>query len=101
MTISFFDAHALAVKYLLENIPPPVNDSYTIIDSEVKEGDSGWYFPFQSARFVETQDFEFSLVGNWPILVSKSGEVMGPTRPKEALTKIELRQNPRDTKSTG
>jgi len=72
----------IALDYIEKNIVPPEGDQYLIVDSAVKEVDIGWFFPFQTNRFIETNDIEYSVVGNWPILVTRNGIVHGPTRPE-------------------
>ncbi|MHA6848781.1 YrhB domain-containing protein [Ralstonia syzygii] len=47
----------------------------------VKEGVDSWNFPHQSAEFIKTGDFKKSLVGNWPIFVSRDGQRVDPRRP--------------------
>ncbi|WP_082721491.1 YrhB domain-containing protein [Burkholderia latens] len=45
-----------------------------VVDEYTQEFDVGWVFYYQSARFLETGEFGFSLVGNAPIFVSRVGE---------------------------
>ncbi len=59
---------------------------YAIVTSKVKEEADGWYFPYQSEEFLRTGNFERSLVGNWPIFVSRDGRFVGPRRPGMPLT---------------
>jgi len=44
-----------------------------VVDKYTQEFDVGWVFYYQSARFLETGEFDFSLVGNSPIFVSRVG----------------------------
>lgn len=74
-------ARDLAQQYIESNIPPPEGDAYEIVDSAIKETEDGWYFPYQTARYLKTRELNYSVVGNWPIFVKKSGEVYGPKRP--------------------
>jgi hypothetical protein len=53
----------------------------SIVESHVREDVDGWYFPYQAKEFLETGDFNKSLVGNWPIFVSRDGRHVGPRRP--------------------
>jgi hypothetical protein len=76
------DAKALAERYIQEQVGAPDGDRYVIVDAAIREVALGWYFPYQTARFVETRNIEFSVVGNWPIFVTKQGEVLGPRRPE-------------------
>ncbi|WP_283150481.1 YrhB domain-containing protein [Silvimonas soli] len=75
------EARSLAEKYISDNIEPPDNDKYLIIDAGIKEVDDGWYFPYQTARFIQTRDIQYSVLGNWPVFVSKLGACLGPRRP--------------------
>jgi hypothetical protein len=52
-----------------------------IVRAKIKEEVDGWYFPYQSEEFLTTGDFNKSLVGNWPIFVSRDGRYVGPRRP--------------------
>lgn len=54
---------------------------YDLVFSGVREEPDGWYFPYQSSEFIRTGDFSKSLVGNWPIFVSRDGRRVGPWRP--------------------
>lgn len=81
MSIEMRDALVLAERYLKEHVSPPPGDVYVIVDAATRESDEGWFFPYQTARFVSTGDIDYSVVGNWPILVTRSGEVKGPQRP--------------------
>ncbi|VWD00086.1 YrhB domain-containing protein [Burkholderia contaminans] len=42
-----------------------------VVDEYTQEFDVGWVFFYQSARFLETGEFGFSLVGNAPFFVSR------------------------------
>ncbi|WP_443083358.1 YrhB domain-containing protein [Variovorax sp. IB41] len=53
-----------------------------MIESLTKEDLDGWYFPYQSKSFIESGDFNQSLVGNWPVFVDRSGGNVGPRRRK-------------------
>ncbi|WP_043301305.1 YrhB domain-containing protein [Burkholderia paludis] len=44
-----------------------------VVDKYTQEFDVGWVFYYQSARFLETGEFGFSLVGNAPIFVGRVG----------------------------
>ena len=47
----------------------------SIVESHVQENDDGWLFPYQSKEYLETMDINKSIIGNWPIFVSKNREV--------------------------
>ncbi len=74
-------AKVKAEQYITENFEPPENDAYAIVDAAIIEVADGWYFPYQTVRFIETRNIDFSVLGNWPIFVSKQGECLGPRRP--------------------
>ncbi|WP_417903628.1 YrhB domain-containing protein [Caldimonas brevitalea] len=63
------------------NVAAPPEDCYLIVDAGVIEDQDGWYFPYQSARFIETNDISYSVVGNCPIFVSKCGKTAELRRP--------------------
>jgi hypothetical protein len=74
-------ARKLAQGWLNSNIKPPDGDALVIIEDEVIEVDEGWYFLFQSEKFLKTGDINYSVVGNWPIFVERGGYVQGSKRP--------------------
>lgn len=82
------EAYALAKNYIANNLRPPDGDKYEIVDSGIRETDAGWYFPWQTARYIETRNIEYSIVGNWPIFVTKDGDCRGPCRPVPTETLI-------------
>ena len=43
-----------------------------VLTDSTKEFDVGWVFYYQSARYVETEDFSELLVGNAPLFISRS-----------------------------
>jgi hypothetical protein len=47
-----------------------------IIDDAVMETESAWYFPYDSAAFVEEGEISAALAGNLPAMVSKDGAVV-------------------------
>jgi hypothetical protein len=74
-------AKSIAEAFISANIEPPKDDSYQIMDSAIKEDAEGRYFPFQAKRFIKTRDISFSVVGNWPVFVSKDGVTVEQRRP--------------------
>jgi hypothetical protein len=76
------EARALAEKYLDERLVPPDGMRYAIKASAIKATPDGWYFPWQTSLYLETGDIEHSVVGSWPIFVSKNGDEVGPRRPR-------------------
>jgi hypothetical protein len=85
MSINFVAAKQLAVDYLERLSTEPEGVPYAIFDSLIREDEDGWYFPYQSASFILTGNFGDSLVGNWPIFVSRSGDYVGSRRPGMSL----------------
>jgi hypothetical protein len=79
--IDFLTASQLATAFLERLSVEPEGVPYVLLDSFIREDDEGWYFPYQSASFVLNGNFGDSLVGNWPIFVSRSGDYVGPRRP--------------------
>jgi hypothetical protein len=70
------DAYKIAVRYLNDRVSFPTNgDSYSLILEGVEEDEDGWYFPYQTDKYISTRDLNFSVVGNWPIYVTKDGRV--------------------------
>ena len=78
--MNLIDAKKIAINFIEKNMQPIEGDKYIIVDQAIKEDSEGWYFPYQSERFIKTGDINFSLVGNWPIFVSKKGECLGARR---------------------
>lgn len=70
------NARALAEQFLLKEIASP-GDKYpfAIVDSGIIEEEDGWYFPFQTKKYITTGNQDFSVVGNWPIFVTGDGRV--------------------------
>ena len=57
-----------------------------LVDDDTVEGDFGWVLTYQSREFVETGDDSAMLLGNAPILVSRSDgrlHVTGTDQPAE------------------
>ncbi|WGY73048.1 hypothetical protein KEC55_33925 [Burkholderia cepacia] len=80
MTLDISAARALALDYLAKQAAMPGGIPYAIVDSKIVEGEDGWYFPYQSTEYLKTRDINDSLVGNWPVFVSKDGLSVGPRR---------------------
>ena len=77
MTLNFAIAQRKAYEYIEQTGVIPCS----IVESKIREDAEGWYFPYQSVECLETGDFNKSLVGNWPIFVSRDGSSIGPRRP--------------------
>ncbi|MGY4397252.1 hypothetical protein ACVWZA_002446 [Sphingomonas sp. UYAg733] len=78
------EARDLAECYIEDNAPPVEGDRYVIVDSSTLDTEQGWYFYWQTSKFVETGDMNFAVVGSPPILIAKDGSFVGPARPKIA-----------------
>jgi immunity protein 35 of polymorphic toxin system len=60
-------AKSLANAFIKAHIKPPEKDCFVIVEAGIKEDAEGWYFPFQTERFLATRDIQYSIVGNWPV----------------------------------
>jgi len=80
MTIDFVNAKKLALQYL-EGIQGELGGvACVLVEAGITEDDDGWYFPYQSVELLRTGDCDTSLVGNWPIFVSRDGLRIVPSR---------------------
>jgi len=80
MTLNFADAKRLALQYLEGAQDEPGGVACALVETEITEDSDGWWFPFQSLEFLRTGGHGKSLVGNWPIFVSRDGLRVGPMR---------------------
>lgn len=80
MTLDLDSAEKKAREYL-DALVSSGMVPYAIVTAMIKEEADGWYFPYQSEEFLRTGNFDRSLVGNWPIFVSRDGRSVGPRRP--------------------
>jgi len=74
-------AKELASRFVAERFMPPDDDQFVLVDAASKETPEGWYFFFQSAKFLESRDMNYFFVGNWPIYVSHDGSIVEQRRP--------------------
>ena len=74
MIITYQEAKKIAVSFLSQ-IEQEIGMSLLIVESHIRENDDGWFFPYQSKKYLETMDINKSIIGNWPIFVSKNREV--------------------------
>lgn len=81
MSIDFAVAKRMALTYLEQLSNASDDVAYALMESHIREEPDGWYFPYQSAKYLLTRHFGDSLVGNWPIFVSRTGDFAGPRRP--------------------
>ena len=76
------EARKVAQEYISEKFKNYSDSDHIVLNGDhAEEFSDGWYFFYQSERFLETGDMAYSLVGNWPIFVSKEGACFGPRRP--------------------
>ena len=71
--MDIWQAKEIAYKYIRDNIEPPDDDIYVIVDAATVEKDGGWYFSWQTKKYIDTRDINCSVVGNCPVFVSKDG----------------------------
>ncbi len=69
-------AKSLAEGYVAKNIPPPRGDSLVVPDEFTETVEDGWFFYYQSRRYLDTKDYQFFLVGTCPIFVSIDGSIV-------------------------
>ena len=74
MMINYQEAKKIAVSFFGQ-IEQEMEISLLIVESHVRENDDGWFFPYHSKEYLETMDINKSIIGNWPIFVSKNGEI--------------------------
>ena len=72
MMINYQEAKEIAVSFFGQ-IEQEMEISLLIVESHVRENDDGWFFPYHSKEYLETMDINKSIIGNWPIFVSKNG----------------------------
>ena len=72
MMINYQEAKKIAVSFFGQ-IELEMEISLLIVESHVRENDDGWFFPYHSKEYLETMDINKSIIGNWPIFVSKNG----------------------------
>lgn len=93
MNNDFASARLAAERYLLMLEAEQGGGPYTIIYERIREEDDGWYFPYQSKKFLMTGNIGDSLVGNWPIFVRRIDFYVGPRRPGMKLPPTQDKSN--------
>ena len=74
-------AKKLAEAYISENMRSFDSEGGYVVYGDPDEDEEGWYFHYQTARYVRTNDINDSVVGNSPIFITKQGACLGPRRP--------------------
>ncbi len=77
--IDFTMAHALVEAELLKMKRFILDDDIIIMDDRTIERDFGWVFIYNTKRFVETGDHNYTLIGNAPIIVDRIDGSLHPT----------------------
>lgn len=69
-------ATIVAHNYLQSKIAPLCDgDTLVIVRDAIQEDEDGWFFPYQAQGYLETKSLNHSVVGNWPIFVSRDGRI--------------------------
>ena len=69
-------ATIVAHNYLQSKIAPLCDgDTLVIVRDAIQEDKDGWFFPYQAQGYLETKSLNHSVVGNWPIFVSRDGRI--------------------------
>jgi Immunity protein 35 len=79
-------AKQLAELFISSKIVAPRGDRFIVVDAGRKEDAGGWYFPYQTEGFLTTRNLDLSVVGNWPVFVSKDGRTVELRRPPMTTT---------------
>lgn len=73
MPLTLAEAMEIARRQLDQmEVSCPGQEGFCLLPENIETFDVGWFFFYQSARFIETGDFADSLVGNAPLFVSQS-----------------------------
>jgi predicted SprT family Zn-dependent metalloprotease len=73
MMIQYNDAKRLATEYLEQKYDLSANEDHVEIqDEKVFNHELCWVFFYNSKKYIETKDFNFMLMGNSPLFVSKA-----------------------------
>jgi hypothetical protein len=62
------------------------DDEYVIIDEEVTETEFGWVFPYQSKKFLETEELIYAAIGNAPIIFDARDDSIHVTGTAHAIS---------------
>ena len=81
MPIDKAAATRIAVDYLNEkrmDSPGPFHDELTILEEYTEENNFGWLFYYDTKLYKETNNPIYGLAGNFPIIVTRDGQVHTP-----------------------
>jgi hypothetical protein len=70
MMISQHEAEQLVRTQLLDKCPNS-DDTLVIRDNLTRERPFGWIFFYDSKKFLETNDMQYAIAGNGPVIVNK------------------------------
>jgi hypothetical protein len=74
------EARAMAEKYIADNMKSFDDEGGYVVDEDPEETAEGWYFFYQTAKYLKSDDIDDSVVGNAPIFITKQGVCLGPQR---------------------
>lgn len=72
-------ARALVEQYLKKPTPYEAEIEYVILDEHTIETEFGWVFFFDSKKHFETNDFQYAIAGNTPLIVDRADGSIHPT----------------------
>ena len=71
--IEISEARSLAEEYIAKNVKAPEGDRLMIADAATEAVEDGWLFSYQSEKYLTTRDYDYFIVGHWPVFVSTDG----------------------------
>jgi putative addiction module CopG family antidote len=81
------EAQGLAEQYLSKmQISPPME--LEIFDEHTIETDFGWVFFWNSKRYLETDEFQYALAGNTPLIVDRRDGSIHQTSTADSIEEI-------------
>ena len=64
------------------------NDALVIREDFIVSKDYGWIFSYESKRFLETGEFRYRRVSNYPLLIFKNSGKIYPVNTTDDLEKL-------------
>ncbi len=81
------EARSLAEQYLSNlQVSPAVE--LAILDEHTIETDFGWVFFWNSKRYLETDEFQYAIAGNTPLIVDRRDGSIHETSTAEPIEEI-------------